>query len=120
MKNIPEGDITEIRIIRRAKRVNVQFLVKQEVDVTPSTADFLVINLGITNLATFSNGKNIKGRKLKLVNQKARQRKLNLKSRKRKNGKPRGHRKAKRWGSRGYRSVEHCSLKSAKHYVSRS
>ena len=105
VKNIPEGDIKEIRIVRTAKRVNVQFVVEQEVDVTPSTADFVGIDLGVTNLATFSNGKKIKGRKLKLAKQKARQRKLNLKSRKGKNGKPRNHRKAKRWGSRGYRSA---------------
>ena len=105
MKNIPEGNIKEIRIIRTAKRVNVQFVVEQEVDVTPPTANFVGIDLGITNLAKFSNGKNIKGRKLKPVNQKTRQRKLNLNSRKGKNGKPRDHRKAQRWGSRGYRSV---------------
>ena len=105
VKNIPEGDIKEIRIVRTAKRVNVKFVVAQEVDVTPSDADFVGIDLGITNLATSSDGTKIKGRKLKLAKQKARQRKLNLKTRKGKNGKPRDNRKAKRRGSRGYRSA---------------
>ena len=35
----PEGNIKEIRVVRTAKRVNVQFVVEQEVDVTPSDAD---------------------------------------------------------------------------------
>ena len=57
MKNIPEGDKKEMRIVRTTKRVNVQFVVEQEVDVTLSIADFVGIDLGITNLATFSNGR---------------------------------------------------------------
>ena len=105
VKNIRESDKKEIRIVRTAKRVKVKFVVEQEVDVTPSTADFVGIDLRVSNLATFSNGKKIKGRKLKLAKQKARQRKLNLKSRKGKNGKPWDHRKAKRWNSGGYRSA---------------
>ena len=105
VKNIPEGDIKEIRIVRPAKRVKVQFVVEQEVEVTPSTADVLGIDLSVMNLATFSNGKKIKGCKLKLAKQKVRQRKLNLKSHKGTNDKPLDHRKAKRWGSRGYRSA---------------
>lgn len=39
MKKIPEGDTEEIRVVCTAKRVNVQFIVEQEVDVTPSDAD---------------------------------------------------------------------------------
>lgn len=105
VKNLPEGDVKEIRIVRTAKRVKVQFVIEQEVDVTPSTADFVGIDLRITNLATFSNGKKIKGRNVKLAKQKARQCKLNLNSRKGKNRKPRDHRNAKRLGSRGYRSA---------------
>lgn len=67
MKKIPEGDIKEIRVVRTAKRVNVQFIVEQEVDFTPSGLDIVGVGLGITNLATFSNGKKIKGRKLKIA-----------------------------------------------------
>ena len=104
VKNIPEGDIKEIRVVCTAKRVNVQFVIEQRVDVTPSDPDFVGIDLGITNLATFSNVKKIKGFKLKLTKQKVTQRKLNLKSRKGKNGKIRDYRKVMRWGSRGYRS----------------
>lgn len=93
LKNIPEGDITEIRVVRTAKRVNVLFVVEQELDVTPSDTDFVCFDLGIANLAMFSNGKKIKDCK------------LNLKSRIGKIGKSRDHLKAKRWGWRNYRSV---------------
>ena len=66
VKSIPEGDIKEIKGVRTAKRVNIQFVVEQELDVTPSDTDFVGIDLGITNLAIFSNGKNIKDCKLNL------------------------------------------------------
>lgn len=44
----------EIRVFRTAKRMNVQFVVEHEVDVRPSKADFVGIDLGVTNLSTFS------------------------------------------------------------------
>ena len=102
MKNIPEGDIKEIRFVRTAKQVNVQFVVEQEVDVTPSDTDFVGIDLGITNLAIFSNGKKIKDCK------------LNLKSRRGKTGKSRDHLKGKRWGRRVYRSARSLFAKESK------
>lgn len=66
--------------------MKVQFVVTQEVDVTPSDTDFVGVDLGVTNLATFSNGKKIKDRKLQLSKQKATQSKLKLILRKGKNG----------------------------------
>ena len=102
MKNIPEGDIKEIKGVRKAKRVNIQFVVEQELDVTPSDTDFVGIDLGITNLAIFSNGKNIKDCK------------LNLNSLKGKTGKSRDHRKAKRWGHRAYHSARSLFVKESK------
>ena len=95
VKKIPEGEIKEIRLVGTARRMNVQFVNKQEVNVTPSIADFVGIDLVVTNLATFSNVKKINGRNLKLAKQKARQRELNLKSCKGTNGETRDHCKAK-------------------------
>lgn len=102
VKNVSEGDIKEIRVVCTAKQVNVQFVFEQEVDATPSDRDFVGIDLGITNLATFFNGKKIKDCK------------LNLKSRKGKTGKSRDNRKAKRWGRRLYRSARSLFAKESK------
>ena len=78
VKSIPDGKIKEIRIVKTAKRITIQFVVEKEIDVTPSDAPFVGIDFGIESLITLSNGKNIPGRKRKLERQKERQRKLRV------------------------------------------
>ena len=82
VKSIPDGKIKEIRVVKTAKRITIQFVVEKEIDVTPSDAPFVGIDLGIESLITLSNGKKIPGRKRKLERQKERQRKLRVNARK--------------------------------------
>ena len=76
VKSIPEGKIKEIRVIQTNKRVVIQFVVEKEIEVTPSNAPFVGIDLGIESLITLSNGKKIPCKKRKLERQKESQRKL--------------------------------------------
>ena len=82
VKSIPDGKIKEIRIVKTVKRITIQFVVEKEIDVAPSNAPFVGIDLGIESLITLSNGNKIPGRKRKLERQKERQRKLRVNARK--------------------------------------
>ena len=82
VKSKPEGRNKEIRVVKTAKRVVIQFVVERQIDVTPSEASFVGIDFGIESLITLSNGKKIPGRKRKLERQKERQRKLRVNARK--------------------------------------
>ena len=99
VKSIPEGKIKELRIVKTAKRITIQFVVEKEIDVTPSKVPFIGIDLGIESLITLSNGKKIPGRNRKLERQKKRQRKLQVNARKG------SKQKAKTKGSNSYKKA---------------
>ena len=82
VKSIPEGKIKEIRVVKTAKRTAIHFAVEKEIEVTPSDAPFVRIDLGIESLITLSNCKKVHSRRRKLDRQKERQRKLRVNARK--------------------------------------
>ena len=56
VKSIPEGKIKEIRVDKTAYWITIHFVVEKEINVMPSDAPFVGIDLGIESLITLSNG----------------------------------------------------------------
>ena len=102
VRNIPEGKIKLIRILKTALRVTVQFVVEQVKEIVPSNAPVVGIDVGINSLAVLSDGSEYGGRKRDHSKIKALQKDLHQQPRKGKTGK---HNKPKTKWSNAHRAV---------------
>ena len=102
VRNIPEGKIKLVRILKTALRVTVQFVVEQVKEIVLSNAPIVGIDLGINSLAVLSDGTEYVGRVRDHSEIKALQKDLHLQRRKGKTGK---HNKPKTKGSDVHRAV---------------
>ena len=104
VRNIPDGKIKLVRILKTALRVTVQFVVEQVKEIVPSNAPVVGIDVGINSLAVLSDGTEYGGRNRDHSKIKDLQRDLHLQRRKGKTGK---HNKPKTKWSNAHRAVRY-------------
>ena len=54
--SVPEGEIRMVRVIKTPVRVELHFLTREDVEIVPSDAEPIGMDMGVENRATLSNG----------------------------------------------------------------
>ena len=72
----PEGAVKLLRIVRTPRRVKVQFVVEQAVEVTPDSRPMVGVDVGIRSRVALSTGETVPGVRLDRSELKRRQRRL--------------------------------------------
>ena len=54
--SVPEGEIRMVRVVRTPVRVEIHFLTREYVEIVPSDAEPIGVDMGVENRATLSNG----------------------------------------------------------------
>ena len=77
--SIPEGEIRMVRVVRTPVRVEAHVLTREDVEVVPSTAEPIGVDMGVENRATLSNGHTVPPRARRKEKAKRHQRKASRK-----------------------------------------
>lgn len=107
-KGAPEGTVKLLRIVRTARRVKIQFVCEQEVEITPDDRPAIGIDMGIKSRVALSNGTTFPGVQLDRRELKRRQRRLSKAKRGSRNRRKRKAEMAREW--QRMREREHGAL----------
>ena len=55
-EDLPDGEIQQVRVVKKAIRVEIHFLVKEQVEIAPSASPIVGIDRGITHQVAASDG----------------------------------------------------------------
>ena len=77
--SVPEGEIRMVRVVRTPVRVEIHFLTREDVEIVPSDAEPIGVDMGVENRATLSNGHTVPPRARRKEKVKRHQRKASRK-----------------------------------------